>query len=110
MADHPDGTNGADPPRLQCQRCGSALQPGRGELYVISILALADPYPPVFTADDLALDVGSEIRGLIVQLSRLDAQEVQDQVYRRLVFHLCSACYFHWIKEPTGSWSAADDG
>jgi hypothetical protein len=110
MADPPDGTNGADPPRLQCRRCRSALQPGRGELYVISILALADPDPPVFTEDDLALDVGSEIRGLLAQLSRLDAQEVQDQVYRRLVFHLCSACYLDWIKDPTGSWSAADDG
>jgi hypothetical protein len=96
-------TLGDDPPRLACRRCGRALQPGRGDLYVVSILALADPYPPVFTADDLALDVGSEIRSLIAQLSRLDARQAQEQVYRRRVFHLCGACYRDWIDDPTGS-------
>jgi hypothetical protein len=102
-------TLGDDPPRLACRRCGRALQPGRGDLYVVSILALADPYPPVFTADDLAVDVGREILRLVAQINSLDAQQAQDQVYRRLVLHLCGSCYHDWIKDPTGSWSMADD-
>ena len=81
----------------------SCAHPGRGELYVVSVLAVADPYPPVFTAEDLALDAGAEIRRLIKQLSGLDALEAHDQVYRRLVFHLCTTCYERWIEEPTGS-------
>ena len=100
MAEHSSETPGDNPPRLECRRCGRALQPGRGDLYVVSILALADPYPPVFTEDDLALDVGREIRRLVAQINTLDAQQAQDQVYRRLIFHLCNACYHDWMKIP----------
>jgi hypothetical protein len=102
MSGDSSGTLGDDPPRLACRRCGRALQPGRGDLHVVSILALADPYPPVFTEDDLALDVGREIRRLIAQINSLDAQQAQDQVYRRLIFHLCNACYHEWMKNPVG--------
>jgi hypothetical protein len=87
----------SDPPRPACRHCGRELVPGLGELYVVSVLAVADPYPPVFTEADLALDVGAEIQRLIKQLSGLDAQEARDQVYRRLVFHLCTPCYERWI-------------
>jgi hypothetical protein len=95
-------SNGPDspPPPSACHRCGHALTPGRGELYVVSVLAVADPYPPVFTEDDLAVDAGAEIRRLIKQLSGLDAEEARDQVYRRLVFTLCTACYESWIENP----------
>jgi hypothetical protein len=55
---------------------------------------------PVFTEEDLALDVGAEIRRLVKQLSGLDAQEARDQVYRRLLFHLCTPCYERWINDP----------
>jgi hypothetical protein len=103
MPADPTETHGAEPARLECQRCGRALQPGRGDLYVVSILALADPYPPVFTEDDLSEDVGREILHLVARMNRLDAQQAQDQVYRRLVFHLCGACYRDWIGAPTGS-------
>jgi hypothetical protein len=36
-----------------CRRCGRELIPGRGELYAVSVLAVADPYPPVFTEEDM---------------------------------------------------------
>jgi hypothetical protein len=74
--------------------------PGRGELDVISALAVADPYPPVYTEADLAQDVGAEIRRLVRQLNDLDAGRARDQVYRRLVFHLCGPCYDRWIEQP----------
>jgi hypothetical protein len=92
-----------------CRRCGRVLHPGRGDLYVISILALADPAPPVFTEDDLAQDIGAEILRLSAQLNRLDAEEAQDQVYRRVVFHLCSSCYRRWVADPTGASSGTLD-
>lgn len=103
--DPPDET-GPDRPRPSaaclCRRCGRELTPGQGELYVVSVLAVADPYTPVFTEDDLALDVGAEIRRLIKQLSGLDAEQARDQVYRRMIFHLCIPCYERWIAEPAG--------
>jgi hypothetical protein len=97
MTTDPVDAIASNPPRPACRHCGRELVPGRGELYVVSVLAVADPYPPVFTKADLALDVGAEIQRLIKQLSGLDAQEARDQVYRRLVFHLCTPCYERWI-------------
>jgi hypothetical protein len=97
----PNG-NGPDPtrPTCVCRRCGRELIPGRGELYAVSVLAVADPYPPVFTEDDLAQDVDAEIRRLVKQLSGVEARQARDQVYRRLVFHLCTPCYERWIEQP----------
>jgi len=92
----------ADRPPPACRRCGRELQPGRGELYAVSILGVADPWPPVYSEADLARDVGPEIRRLIVQLSDEGGQQLQDQVYRRIVFHLCMSCYPRWIEDPTG--------
>jgi hypothetical protein len=69
----------------------------------LSILAVADPLPPIFTEEDLTQDIGAEILRLNAQLERLDARQAQDQVYRRLVFQLCSTCNPRWIEDPTGS-------
>jgi hypothetical protein len=102
MTTDPPVANDAEPPRLECRRCGRGLQPGRGDLYAVSILAVADPWPPVYSEEDLALDVGAEIRRLIVQLSGQGNQQIQDQVYRRVVFLLCMSCYQRWIEDPTG--------
>jgi hypothetical protein len=33
----------------------------------------------------------------------LDAQQAQDQVHRRFVFHLCNVCYSDWIANPAGA-------
>ena len=112
MTIDPPDCNGPDSSRTarecRCLRCRRPLIPGRGELYAVSVLAVADPYPPVFTEDDLAQDVGDEIRRLVKQLSGLDDQSAGDQVYRRLVFHLCTPCYEHWIKDHAGSGRASD--
>jgi len=70
---------------------------------VISIIAVADPSPPVFTEDDLARDLEQEIQRLLAQMKDLNAQQAQDQVYRRMVFQLCESCYHDWIQDPTGS-------
>jgi hypothetical protein len=109
MAKNPFGPDNPDPPQPACRRCGRELNPGRGDLYVVSILAVADPSPPIFSEEDLADDIGAEILRLTAQMSRLDAKQAQDQVYRRLVFHLCSSCYRHWINDPTGSHVSTDD-
>lgn len=88
---------------VSCRRCGRELVPGRGELFAVSVVAVADPYPPVFDERDLAQDVGAEIRRLVAQLGGLDEAQARDQVYRRVVFHLCTACYAGWIENPTAT-------
>ncbi len=109
MSTNPSGANDADPRQPTCRRCGRELHPGKGDLYVVSILAVADPSPPIFTEEDLADDIGKEILRLTAQMHRLSAEQAQAQVYRRLVFHMCPSCYGRWIEDPTGSRFSADD-
>jgi hypothetical protein len=86
-----------------CQRCRREIHPGRGESYIVSIIAVADPSPPSFTEDDLARDVEHEVQSLLKRMRNLDAQQAQEQVYRRMILYLCASCYGAWIADPTGS-------
>lgn len=85
-----------------CARCAAELWPGRGNFYQITIEAVADPTPPTFTAEDLATDIRTRIEHLLAQMEDLSAQEALEQVYRRMILHLCGPCYRHWIENPTG--------
>ena len=87
---------------LMCHRCGTELQPGKGDFYVVRIEALADPTPPSFSEEDLCRDANAEIEGLIEQMEGLTEQEAMDQVYRRVLLCLCGRCYRQWIEDPTG--------
>jgi energy-coupling factor transporter ATP-binding protein EcfA2 len=92
----------SDPGSLLCARCLAELEPGRGNFYVIHIHAVADPFPPILTAEDLARDVGKEIDRLISSMRDLSEQELMEQVHRRLTINLCGRCYRRWIDNPAG--------
>lgn len=86
-----------------CDRCLRMLQPGRIGWYLITIQAIADPDPPAISAEDLAeLDPRSEIEQLFRELATASPQELQDQVYRRVMLTLCRPCYEQWIEDPAG--------
>lgn len=87
---------------LLCHRCGQTLTPGAGNLWVVRIEAMADPWPAPITEEDLSRDTDAEMRLLIDQMADLSERELNDQVYRRLVIHLCDKCYQEWIEHPTG--------
>jgi hypothetical protein len=87
---------------LWCSRCLKMLVPGRGELYVVQIDAVADPTPPDLTPEDFERDLKREWRELAAQLKDLSPQEALDQVHRRVIIHLCNACYREWIENPAG--------
>jgi hypothetical protein len=96
MSDHED----SDEAPLLCARCGVELQPGAGDFYVVRIEALAAPSPPRFSEEDLKHDPRAEIERLFRQMSGLSEQELMDQVYRRLLLHLCGPCCRQWIEDP----------
>ena len=51
---------------LFCHRCGAVLRPGSGDFYVVKIEAVADPWPPEITREQLEqCDPSSEIARLI---------------------------------------------
>jgi hypothetical protein len=87
---------------LFCARCGTGLQPGTGNFYRVTIEAVADPAPPLVSAEDVAADLRRQIEALLDQLQGISEQEALDQVYRRLVLHLCVPCYRQWIDHPIG--------
>src|SRR5207248_4186208 len=85
-----------------CKRCGVGLTPGAGDFYLVAVEAVADPTPPICSADDEAADVRRQIERLLAQLEGVSEQEALDQVYRRLAFFLCGPCFRLWIENPTG--------
>jgi hypothetical protein len=85
---------------LFCDRCQRELRPGRGEFYVVSIEAVADPTPPSFTEEDLEVDYKAEIARIVEHLHDLSAQEAMDQVYRKVTLYLCVPCFEGWIEDP----------
>jgi hypothetical protein len=78
------------------------LRPGRGDFYLVTIEAVADPTPPTVTAEDLAADHREQIERLLAQLADLTEEEALAQVYRRVSLSLCGPCYRQWIENPTG--------
>jgi hypothetical protein len=68
----------------------------------VNIEAIADPYPPVFSEEDLRRDPREEIARLVEQLQGLSAEEAMNQVYRQTTLFLCCRCYRDWIEAPAG--------
>ena len=81
-----------------CTRCGAELK--TGDFHVVRIEAFADPSPSVIGEVDLKRDHRAEIGRLIEQMRGLSERELADQVYRRLILHLCGPCYHQWIENP----------
>jgi hypothetical protein len=92
----------ADDGPLFCSRCLKSLTPGRAEFYVVRIEAVADPSPPEISPSDLTRDYKADWRAIVAALADTSPQEALDQVYRRVVIHLCNACYAEWIENPAG--------
>jgi hypothetical protein len=92
--------------RASASAAGPSCRPARENVYLVAIGAVADPTPPVFSAEDLADDIRAQIQRLLAQLEGVSEQEALDQVYRRLAFYLCGTCFRRWIANPTGGCDA----
>jgi hypothetical protein len=90
-----------EPAAIFCARCAVELHPGRGDFYQVTIEAVADPAPPVLDEQD-PKTLRRQIEDVLERLAEVTAQEAQDQVYRRMILHLCTGCYARWIENPTG--------
>ena len=85
---------------ILCARCVRQLTPGNGDFFEVQIEAAADPTPPTFTVEDLADKVRPDWQALIANLSKHSERELVDQVYRRMVIHLCATCFEAWFEDP----------
>ena len=85
-----------------CARCTAELRPGDGNFYQVTIDAVADPAPPHADILPPPAELRLEIEQLLQQLHDLSEREALDQVHRRQIIHLCTACYSSWIEDPAG--------
>lgn len=92
----------SDDAPLLCSRCLKTLHTGRAEFYQVTIQALADPSPPEIPSGQASHDSRADWRAIVAALADTSPQEALDQVYRRVIIHLCNACYVQWIENPTG--------
>ena len=74
-----------------CESCGKTIE--KPEVaFRLKIEMFADPSPPEFSEEDLAMDAVDEMREIIEQLEALGAGEVEDEVYEAYLFTLCGTC------------------
>ncbi len=92
-----------------CDMCGRWLPRGPEGRFVVRIEVFAPPGPIEFTAEDLQRDRSDEIRQLVERLSRLSAQEIEDQVYRSFHFDLCPRCQKEYLRQPLPRRPSDDD-
>lgn len=87
----------------RCDLCGQAIAPH--EHYLVRIDVLADPStPPLSTAGMKSLSEGGsdELAALMQQLKEFSAEQLQDQVHRRMEFVLCASCQRKFLDNPLG--------
>jgi hypothetical protein len=84
---------------LRCDCCGREVHAGRGDYYAVSIVAVADPMPPVVTEEERAADVSREIRRLVERLAGRGEESLVDEVVREVLLRLCVGCYREWMAE-----------
>lgn len=63
----------------------------------------ADPEMPPVTSEEMEeADYQQAMRELIEQMKDLSAEDLQDQVHRRLEFKLCRTCQMRFLANPLG--------
>jgi len=72
------------------------------EHYVVRIDVFADPELPAVTAAELAAANDGEMQKLLEQMKHMTAEELQDQVFRRVEFRICPACHAPFLANPLG--------
>lgn len=89
------------PPRTLCDLCDRPVPP-HGH-YVVRIDVFADPAMPAVTSEEMAeADYQQAMAELIKQMSGMSADDLEDQVARRMEFKLCRPCQMRFLANPLG--------
>ena len=85
-----------------CDLCGKTLLAEEDTRYVVKIEVYAAYDPMEICGDDLREDHDDEIQGLLAQMEDMDAEDLEDQVYKTFRFDLCPECHEAYLKDPLG--------
>ena len=85
-----------------CDLCGRALKPNEDTRYVVKVEVYAAHDPMEITSDQLDEDRQEEIEQLLDEMSDMDADDLEDQVYKTFRYDLCTGCHAAYLKDPLG--------
>ena len=70
--------------------------------YVVRIDVFAEPTTAPIDTSDEENDPAIAIPSLLKQMEKMSAQELQDQVHRRMEYRICPRCQPHYLANPLG--------
>ncbi len=83
-----------------CDMCGKTLLAEEDTRYIVRIQVYAAYDPMELTRHDLAEDRTDEIHHLLAKMEDMDAEALEDQVYKTFRFDLCPSCHARYIQDP----------
>jgi hypothetical protein len=83
-----------------CDLCGNAMAPH--EHYVVRIDIYADPEMPEMSSADLNAAGDGAMAKLLEKMKHMSAQELEEQVHKRVEFKICRACHGPYLANPLG--------
>ena len=82
---------------LSCQTCKKRLF-GHKVYYRVKADVTVEPREVVITDEDLAGDTQSKLDRLAEEMKSMPAEELEDEVWVRLEYYLCTTCKKNYVK------------
>ena len=85
--------------RYECDKCGAAMGANDARRFIVKLEIYAAA-GHVDIAPDPEVDPKRELESVLEQLARADADEIEDQTYRRFRFDVCDNCRRTLLAKP----------
>jgi hypothetical protein len=83
-----------------CDMCGKVLLAEEDARYVVKVEVYAAYDPMEVTEKDLEADRSEEVQDLLDEMADMDADDLEDQVFKTFRFDLCPECHAAYLKDP----------
>jgi hypothetical protein len=80
--------------------CGKTLLAEEDARYVVKVEVYAACDPLEVTEKDLEADRSEEVQRLLDEMADMDAEDLEDQVFKTFRFDLCPECHAAYLKDP----------
>ena len=85
--------------RYECDKCGAAMGANDARRYIVKLEVYAAAGHVDLTPDP-KMDPESELKSVLEHLAKADADEMEDQTYRRFRFDVCDECRRKLLARP----------
>jgi hypothetical protein len=85
-----------------CDLCGKVLGAGEDSRFVVKVEVYAAYDPMEITSEEIEEDRHEEIEDLLDEMSDMESEALEDQVYKTFRYDLCSECHAAYLQDPLG--------